>query len=486
MRMGIPTSWLAGHGLKRRGPPAHELSRILERHHGADVSSIGRAEHSRSADHSITPLRVAYLLNTYPMVSLSFIRREIMAMERYGVIVDRIALRGWDEQVVDPEDLAERQRTRFVLRRGIAPLLMAVLRTAVGRPRRFLSAIATAVTMAKRADRSLLHHLVYFAHACVVREWIAESGATHVHAHFGTNAAEVAMIVRLLGGPPYSFTVHGSEEFDKGHCLGLDKKIANAKFVVAVNSFCRGQMFRWSAISDWGKIKIVHCGLDDAFLSAPAVETPDVQRFVCVGRLCREKGQIVLLDAFSRVLERYPDCRLVLGGDGEMRKDVDDRIRALAISGSVEVTGWLSAQQVREEVLAARTLILPSFQESLPIVIMEAMACSRPVIATCVGAVAELVEPGITGWLVHAGNVEALESAMLSSLDAGASQLRRMGEVGAALVRARHVAASEAGKLVKLFQANHVENSIEEWRAGGVVAVRTFDQAPVSQAWLHI
>ena len=403
---------------------------------------------SCSADHSTASLRVAYLINT---------------------------LRGWDEEVVDPEDLAERQRTRFVLRHGVVPLLMAVLRTAAGRPRRFLSAMATAINMAKRADRGVLYHLVYFAHACVVREWIVESGATHLHAHFGTNAAEVAMIVRLLGGPPYSFTVHGSEEFDKGHCLGLDKKIAHAKFIVTVSSFCRSQMFRRSAISDWGKIKIVHCGLDDAFLSAPPVETPDVRRFVCIGRLCSEKGQIILLEAFSRVLERYPDCRLVLGGDGEMREEVDDRIRALAISGSVAVTGWLSAQQVREELLAARALILPSFQDSLPIVLMEAMACYRPVIATCVGAVAELVEPGITGWLVQAGNVEALESAMLASLDATASQLRRMGEAGAALVRSRHVAASEACKLIALFQTNHVGHSIEEWRADGTVATSRVD-----------
>jgi colanic acid/amylovoran biosynthesis glycosyltransferase len=432
--------------------------------------------HSCSADHSVARLRVAYLINTYPMVSLSFIRREIMALEDRGVIVDRIALRGWDEKVVDPEDLAERQRTRFILARGIGPLLAAVMRTAVSRPRLFLSSLATAIGMVRRADRGVLYHLVYFAHACVVREWIAESGATHLHAHFGTNAAEVAMIVRLLGGPPYSFTVHGSEEFDKAHCLGLDKKIANAKFVVAVSSFCRAQMFRWSAISDWGKIKIIHCGLDVAFLNAPRVETPDVQRFVCVGRLCSEKGQIVLLDAFSRVLKQYPDCHLVLGGDGEMRKEVDDRIRALAISDSVTVTGWLSAQQVQEEVLAARTLVLPSFQDSLPIVLMEAMACCRPVIATCVGAVAELVEPGITGWLVSAGNVEALESAMLSSLSATATQLRRMGEAGAELVRSRHIATSEACKLIKLFQTEHVADNIEQWRATSTAATEQCNQ----------
>jgi glycosyltransferase involved in cell wall biosynthesis len=438
---------------------------------------LKRRKYSREAHNSITeqylsmepsertpPIHAAYLINLYPSVSHSFIRREILAMERCGVIVDRIAIRGWAEKLVDPDDFAELQRTRFILRRGIGPLLTAVLRTAVGRPRLFLSSLSTAIGMARPSDRGILHHLVYFAQACVVREWLAESGATHLHAHFGTNSAEVAMIARLLGGPPYSFTVHGYEEFHKGDRLGLDKKIAHSKFIAAVNFYCRGQMFLWAAIADWGKIKIIHCGLDDAFLSAPTVEMPDVRRFVCVGRLSREKGQIVLLEAFCRVLERYPDCHLVLGGDGQMRKDVDDRIRALAISESVTVTGWLSAQQVREELLAARALIVPSFQESLPVVIMEAMACRRPVIATCVGAVPELVEQGVTGWLVPMGTVEQLESAMLSCLDTTASQLRRMGEAGEALVRSRHVASTEARKLIKLFQTEHVANSVEEWR----------------------
>lgn len=416
-----------------------------------------------STDRPVAATRVAYLLNTYPMVSLSFIRREILALERYGVAVDRISLRGWDEGVVDADDLAERDRTRYVLRNGILPLLMAVLRTAVSRPRLFGSSIAAAIGMPKHGRRGMLYHMVYFAHACVVREWIVESGATHLHAHFGTNAAEVAMIVRLLGGPPYSFTVHGSEEFDHGHVLGLDKKIAHAKFIVAVSSFCRGQMFRRAAVADWGKIKIVHCGLDDYDLNAPPVEPPDVPRFVCIGRLCNEKAQIILLEAFSRVLKRYPDCLLVLGGDGEMRKDVEERIRFLGISRSVTITGWLSAREVRDELLAARTLVLPSFQDSMPVVIMEAFACRRPVIATYVGGVVELVEPGVSGWLVPAGSVEALEEAMCASLNATASDLRRMGEAGAARVGTHHAVAKEVVKLMKLFQTEHVLHAIERW-----------------------
>jgi glycosyltransferase involved in cell wall biosynthesis len=222
-------------------------------------------------------------------------------------------------------------------------------------------------------------------------------------------------------------------------------------------------MFRRSQAADWGKIKIVHCGLDDEYLTAPVVEPADVPRFVCIGRLCTEKGQIILLEAFSRVLKRHPDCLLVLGGDGEMRKEVEERIRMLGISRSVTLTGWLSAGEVRQELQAARTLVLPSFQESLPVVIMEAFACRRPVIATYVGGVVELVEPGVSGWLVPAGSVEALEEAMCASLSATTDELRRMGDAGAARVGTHHAVAKEVVKLIKLFQAEHVLHAIERW-----------------------
>lgn len=408
------------------------------------------------------PLRVAYLVNQYPKVSHSFIRREILALERRGIAVDRISIRGWDDKVVDEQDVAEQARTRYVLRQPRLRLIATALGVFFERPRLFVGALLEAIRMSRGADRPLPYHIVYLIEACSILRWLQQSDVAHVHAHFGTNSAEVAMLLRTLGGPQYSFTVHGPDEFDKAHCLGLDRKIAQAKFVVAVNAYCRAQLLRRARAVDWGKIKIVHCGLEEEFYSAP--EAPfEERRFVCVGRLCEQKGQLLLLEAFSRLNATFSGCRLVLAGDGEMRPQIEDRIRALKLADAVTITGWIDSPDVRREILAARALVLPSFQESLPVVIMEAMALRRPVISTFVAGIPELVKPGETGWLVPAGDVQAVTDAMAACLLSSPAQLRQMGEAANKRVLARHQIDTEAAKLARLIDHGPGAEEIEEW-----------------------
>src|ERR1700712_1484069 len=124
-------------------------------------------------------MRIAYFINQYPKVSHSFIRREILALERRGFDILRIALRGWDGELVDPEDLHERKQTRYVLKDGLPPLILATLRTLLTAPLRFFSALALAFRMGLRADRSLPYHFAYFAEACRLLPWCKSFGVTH-------------------------------------------------------------------------------------------------------------------------------------------------------------------------------------------------------------------------------------------------------------------------------------------------------------------
>ena len=199
-------------------------------------------------------MRIAYLINQYPKVSHSFIRREILALERQGFDVTRISVRGWDNDLVDEADLAERGKTRYVLQSGWIAIAGAVLSCLVSRPAHFARALRLAVRMGRRADRPLPYHLIYLAEACLIERWLAKDEIRHLHAHFGTNPAEVAMLVHVLGGPPWSFTVHGPEEFDKPEFIGLAEKIRRAAFVIAVSSFGRSQLYRLVEHPQWDKI----------------------------------------------------------------------------------------------------------------------------------------------------------------------------------------------------------------------------------------
>src|SRR5882757_9271915 len=178
-------------------------------------------------------MRIGYLINQYPKISHSFIRREIQALERQGVSVMRIAIRGWNDRLVDSDDAQEQGRTRYVLQSGALQLIFDFLRVFVIHPIRTFRALALELSIARRSQRPLPVHLVYLAEACMIFLWLKRENATHLHAHFGTNSAEVAMLVHILGGPPWSFTVHGPEEFDKAHAIGLAEKIRRAAFVVA-------------------------------------------------------------------------------------------------------------------------------------------------------------------------------------------------------------------------------------------------------------
>jgi len=398
-------------------------------------------------------MKIAYLVNQYPKVSHSFIRREILALERQGFDVERVAVRGWGDTLVDPEDQRERARTRYVLQGGALALAGAVLRQAFSAPVRFARALGLAWRMGQRAARPWPIHMIYLAEACRVVPWLQRAGTRHLHAHFGTNSAEVAMLVHALGGPPYSFTVHGPEEFDQPEFLHLAEKIRRSAFVVAISSYGRSQLYRWIGQRDWSKVQVVHCGLEPAFHAGDVPPAPSAPRIVCVGRLCEQKGQLLLVNAVDRLVRKGTPVELVLAGDGEMRPEIEALIERCGLQKHVRITGWIGSDTVRAEIVAARALVLPSFAEGLPVVIMEAMALRRPVLSTYVAGIPELVRPGREGWLFAAGDVDALVVALEDMLATSTETLEAMGQAAHVRVLERHAIDTEAAKLARLFKA---------------------------------
>jgi colanic acid/amylovoran biosynthesis glycosyltransferase len=399
-------------------------------------------------------MRVAYFTNQYPKVSHSFVRREIQALERQGVNVERIALRGWGDELVDANDLSEREKTHYLLRRGLGALLPAAARQMLVAPIALLKAMGLALRLSRLSDRPAPYHLVYLIEACELVRWCRQRGISHLHVHFGTNPAEVALLARAIGGPSFSFTVHGPDEFDRPLGLHLREKIEAASHVVAISSYGRSQLYRWVDHRHWQKIHVVHCGLEASFFDpAPVEPFPTAPRLVCVGRLCEQKGQLLLLEALRKLRDREVDFHLVLAGDGEMRGELEQYIALHHLGSHVSITGWISSEQVRQELGAARIMVLASFAEGLPVVIMEAMALGRPVLSTSIAGIPELVRHGIDGWLIPAGDVDALSEALTHALATPETDLQKMGASARARVRERHSIDTEAIKLRHLFEA---------------------------------
>jgi colanic acid/amylovoran biosynthesis glycosyltransferase len=399
-------------------------------------------------------VRVAYLTNQYPKVSHTFIRREIAALEAEGMEIERFSVRRTEETLSDPADVAEAKQTHVVLDGGVKRLGASLVRAAASHPIGFARALKKTVEMGVNSERGVVRHFAYLAEACVLRDWFERGRIEHVHVHFGTNSATVALLCKALGGPGYSMTVHGPEEFDKPDLIRLREKLESAEFVAGVSSFGKSQLMRLTT-DDWEKVHVVRCGVDAQFLENEPTPVPSARRLVCVGRLSPQKGQLLLIEAAARLKKSGADFELVLVGDGELREPIERAIRENDLGKNVRITGWSSNDEVRKEIVAARALVLPSFAEGLPVVIMEALGLGRPVVSTYIAGIPELVETGKNGWLVPAGSVDALVVAMKEVLDADPAKLAELGREGQTRVRELHDITKNARVLRKLIEAHH-------------------------------
>lgn len=394
---------------------------------------------------------LAYLTTAYPSVSHTFIRREILGLERLGYVIQRFAIRPGTASR-DSQDIIEEGRTTHLLGLPRLTLALHAMRGLwLGRGW-LLRAARMAFRLSGASERGLLRHFAYFIEALALRSIFYSRGIRHVHVHFGTNASAVALLIKMLGGPGFSMTVHGPDEFDAAIGLSLSVKINAARFTVAISNYCASQLRRWARFEDWDRIHVVRCTVGEEWFHAARPLHASASGFVAVGRLSGQKGHMLLIDAFAEAVSRGLRGNLTLIGDGELRGPLEDRIHALNLRDRISITGWATGEEVQAALLASRALVLPSFAEGLPMVLMEAMALQRPVITTLITGIPELVRDRLDGWLVIAGDRGQLVDALLKASQATVDELREMGKNGQARASALHSTNVEARKLSILFQ----------------------------------
>ncbi len=394
-------------------------------------------------------MKLGYLMNTYPVTSATFIRREIAALEAQGLAVRRFAVRPWDHPLVDPDDLAEAERCTYLLAPGGARLAFGLLRELVANPRGVARAGHAVWALWRNAGQgALVRHLAYLLEAVHLKS--QASGLGHIHAHFSTNTAAVALLCARLGGPGFSFTAHGPDEFVDPGASSLALKLHEARFAVAISHFARTRLALAGGMAVWDKLHVIRCGVDVGTLAPAPPPAPDAP-LVCVGRLCVQKSQTLLVEAMADLVRTHPHARLILIGDGDTRPQIEDAIARHGLTQAITLQGWADNAAVRTALQQSRALVLPSFAEGLPIVLMEAHAAGRPVITTYIAGIPELVDDA-TGWLVPSGDVPALVDALRACMDSDPATLAAMGAAGRARVGANHDLAQSAAALKAQFQ----------------------------------
>ncbi len=398
--------------------------------------------------------RIAYLTGDYPKVSHTFILREVDSLRVHGLQVITCSIRKPQvSQLKGEEERNARAETFYVIAAARNPLrvLAAHASLLLRAPGRWFSSLALALRSRPPGLKALLWQIFYFVEAGVLAQHLRAQGVGHLHNHFGNSSCTVAMLTSTLSGIPFSFTEHGPAIFFEAERWALDEKIARARFVIAISHFCRSQLMLFSNPRDWQKISIVHCGVQTEAYGRTA-RGAFGKRVIFVGRLDPVKGASLLIEAMARVVPDHADARLTVVGDGPARALAESKVAQLNLGHVVSFAGFQSQGAVAALLDQSDMLVLPSFAEGVPVVLMEAMASRIPVIATRVGGVPELVVDGVVGYTVAPGDV-AMLADRISLLMSAPQDAAMMGQAGQALVESDFNIKKEGAWLAEIFRS---------------------------------
>lgn len=392
-------------------------------------------------------MKVAYLTSRYPAVSHTFILREVQALRSAGLEIGTFSVRrATAADCLDDEARAEAKQTRALVPPPWAALLSACLWALTTRSRQTFAALRFA--LAARQERR--KWIAYFGEAVLLARWLVDGGYDHLHVHFGNSGSSTGILAAMMAEVPYSVTCHRTELLEPIR-YRLPEKLRYARFFVCISKYGRAQLMHVTEPHDWPKIHLVRCGLIDP--AAGRMEPGDPQHLLCVARLAEEKAHFVLLEALRMLREDGVPFRCTLVGDGPLRSAIETRIGALDLAESVTLAGAQPPEAVETLYREAGVVVLASFSEGVPVVLMEALSHHRPVVATQVGGIPELVVHGVRGLLVPPGSPRELADA-LACVIRDPESARKLGEAGAAFVIREFNLEVSARRLLALFDPN--------------------------------
>jgi colanic acid/amylovoran biosynthesis glycosyltransferase len=348
---------------------------------------------------------VAYLTNQFPSSVEPYVVEEIQELRRRGVRVIPCSAR-YNPAAHDPGLKSFAAETLYLqpLRLGllICAAVMCLLKFPVLKDF-FRRALFQGSEPLVRRLRALLHTWLGVYYALLIEG----SGAQHIHVHHGYFGSWIAMVAARFLGIEFSMTLHGSDLLL--HSAFLDTKLKHCKFCVTISEFNQRHILEHYPDVQPGKVAVRRLGIDPGKDNLPAVQVScEDSRLVmlAVGRLHPVKDHAFLIRACLALKNRNVPFMCVIAGDGPERAPIEALIRNLDLHDDVRLAGHLSHQQLAACYKAAGLVVLTSRSEGIPLVLMEAMARGRPVLAPAITGIPELVLDGKNGFLYRPGSLE--------------------------------------------------------------------------------
>ena len=236
-----------------------------------------------------------------------------------------------------------------------------------------------------------------------------------IHAHTAFPAGWIALALQKKYKLPYIITEHMTpfpfQTFLKGKnklSPYIQEPYKNAFCNIAVSPQQAQTMARW----DIPRLQYIPNASNELFFQ-PAAESrqPDPFTLLTLARFEPQKGIPYLLEAFKKLGEEHPEALLKIGGEGEEERLYKKMARELGIEGKIEWLGEINRKQVLKQLQQCSAFVLPSLHENLPLVLLEAIACGKPIIATRCGGPESIINAR-NGLLVEPANAEALSKAL--------------------------------------------------------------------------
>jgi glycosyltransferase involved in cell wall biosynthesis len=401
------------------------------------------------------PGPIAYVLQSFPLLTETFVYREIWGLRRRGLKVATYAIWKPDKAALSQEVKHLLDSTTYVFPISWTRFIRAHLSSLGRHPRRYVGTLISVVTPKGESLKNRRRTFFHFCEAVYLAEEMRVQQIQHIHAHFCINAATVALVASRMLDISFSFTAHNILFTDR---VILKEKIKAASFVAAISHFTREFLVRQTPDNSIGhKIHIVHCGISpDDFAPLEVKPATDKPTLLFVGQLCERKGAPVLVEACRVLVERGVNFRCVIVGEGPKRALVEDLVEQHALHEEIELVGTVFQEHIKAFFQRADVFVLPCVTASngdmdgVPVSLMEAMAVEVAAVSTHVSGIPELIEDGVSGLLVPEQDCLALADALQRALED--DELRsRLGKNGRRKVIREFNIDKSVGELATLF-----------------------------------